>query len=85
MGKEESRMNDDRLPLRTLFGRIGGRIPWGRPHKTWIQYAREDLRYLSECTGCLGRKSVAGCCADIRSPGQQLVSSLKWISTTLSC
>jgi hypothetical protein len=29
-------MTDDRLPLRTLFGRIGGRALRGRPLKTWI-------------------------------------------------
>jgi hypothetical protein len=40
-------MTDDRLPLRTLFGRIGGRAPRGRPPKTWIEYVREDLVHLS--------------------------------------
>jgi hypothetical protein len=45
------RMTDDRLPLRTLIGRIGGRAPRGRPPKTWIEYGREDLVHLSEVHG----------------------------------
>jgi hypothetical protein len=48
------RMTDDRLPLRTLFGRIGGRAPRGRPPKTWIEYVREDLVQLSELHGVFG-------------------------------
>jgi hypothetical protein len=48
-------MTDDRLPLRTLFGRIGGRAPRGRPPKTWIEYVREDLVQLSELHGLFGR------------------------------
>ncbi len=48
------RMTDDRLPLRTLFGRVGGRAPRGRPPKTWIEYVREDLVHLSELHGVFG-------------------------------
>ncbi len=48
------RMTDDRLPLRTFFGRIGGRAPRGRPPKTWIEYVREDLVQLSELHGVFG-------------------------------
>ncbi len=51
-------MTDHRLPLRTLFGRNGGRAPRGRPAKTWIEYVREDLVHLSELHGVFGdRKS----------------------------
>ncbi len=49
------RMTEDRLPLRTLFGRIGGRAPRGRPPTTWIEYVREDLVHLSELHGRLER------------------------------
>jgi hypothetical protein len=48
------RMTGDRLPLRTLFGRIGGRAPRGRPPKTWIEYVRENLVHLSELHGVSG-------------------------------
>ena len=48
------RMNDDRLPVKTLFGRIGGRGPRGRPPKTWIEYTRDDLLHLSELHGVAG-------------------------------
>jgi hypothetical protein len=47
-------MSDDRLPLRTLLGRIAARIPWGRPLETWIECARDDLQYLSELHGMKG-------------------------------
>ncbi len=48
------RMSDDRLPLRTLFGRIAARITRGRPLKTWIECARDNLQYLSELHGMKG-------------------------------
>jgi hypothetical protein len=48
------RMNDDRLPLRTIFGRSGGRTPGGRPPKTWRKNVREDLLHLSELYGVFG-------------------------------
>jgi hypothetical protein len=44
-------MTDDRLPLRAVFGRIGGRPPRGRPPKTWINYVREDFVHLSGLHG----------------------------------
>jgi hypothetical protein len=47
-------MNDDRLPLRTLFGRLGGRTPRGRPPKIWIENVREDLLHLSGLHGVFG-------------------------------
>lgn len=37
----------NRLPVGSLFGRIGGHDPQGRPPKTWIEYARQGLLYLS--------------------------------------
>ncbi len=48
------RMNPDRLPVKTLFRRINGRGPRGRPHKTWIEYTRDDLIRLSELLGVRG-------------------------------
>jgi hypothetical protein len=45
-------MSDDRLPLRTLFGRIAARIPRGRPLKAWIECARDDSQ--SELHGMKG-------------------------------
>jgi hypothetical protein len=53
-------MNPDRLPVRTLFGRICGRGLRGRPHKTWIEYTRDDLTRLSELLGCVGHTSTGG-------------------------
>jgi hypothetical protein len=44
----------DRLPVRTLFGRVGGRGPRGCPHKTWIEYTRDDMARLSELHGVRG-------------------------------
>jgi hypothetical protein len=48
------RMNHDRLPVRTLFGRISGHGPRGRPHTTWIEFTRDDLTRLSELQGVDG-------------------------------
>jgi len=48
------RMSHDRLPVRTLFGRISGHGPRGRPHKTWIEFTRDDLTRLSELQGVRG-------------------------------
>jgi hypothetical protein len=47
-------MNRDRLTVKILIGRIGGRAPGGRPHKAWIEYTREDLARLSELHGVRG-------------------------------
>jgi hypothetical protein len=47
-------MSDDKLPLRTLFGGIAAHIPRGRPLKTWIECAHDNLRYLSELHGKKG-------------------------------
>jgi hypothetical protein len=47
-------MKNDRLPLRTLFGMIGGRTARGPPPKTWIEKVREDLLHLSELHGVFG-------------------------------
>ncbi len=49
------RMSHDRLPVRTLFGRISGHGPRGRPHKTWIEFTRDDLTRLSELQGVRGK------------------------------
>ncbi len=43
-----------RLPVKTLFGRIGGRAPRGCPHKTSIEYVRDDLACLSVLHGVRG-------------------------------
>jgi hypothetical protein len=48
------RMTDDRLPLRTLSARVGGRAPRGCPPITWIGSVREDLVHLSELHGVFG-------------------------------
>ncbi len=40
--------------MRTLFGRIIGHGPRGRPHKTWIEFTRDDLTRLSELQGVRG-------------------------------
>ena len=42
------RMQEDRLPIRILFGRSGGQLPRGHPPKTWLEYVKDDLRHLSE-------------------------------------
>jgi hypothetical protein len=43
-----SRMQEDRLPIRMLFGRFAGQLPRGRPTKTWLDYVKDDLQHLSE-------------------------------------
>jgi hypothetical protein len=43
-----SRMQEDRLPIRVLFGRLAGQLPRGRPTKTWLEYVKDDLKHLSE-------------------------------------
>jgi hypothetical protein len=43
-----SRMQEDRLPIRMLFGRFAGQLPRGRPTKTWLEYVKDDLQHLSE-------------------------------------
>ncbi len=48
------KMTDDRLPLKTLFRRIGGCAPRGRPPKTWIECVREDLVQFSKLHGVFG-------------------------------
>jgi hypothetical protein len=48
------RMNHDRLPVRTLFGRVSGPGPRGRPHKTWIEFTRDDFTRLTEIHGVPG-------------------------------
>jgi hypothetical protein len=45
------RMNDDRLPLMTFSGRIGGGTLRGHPPKPWIDYVWEDLSHLSQLHG----------------------------------
>jgi hypothetical protein len=37
-----------------LFGRISGHGPRGRPHKTWVEFTRDDLARLSELKGVRG-------------------------------
>jgi hypothetical protein len=43
-----SRMQEDRLPIRILFGTFAGQLPIGRPPKTWLEYVKDDLWHLSE-------------------------------------
>jgi hypothetical protein len=43
-----SRMQEERLPIRMLFGRFTGQLSRGRPSKTWLEYVRDDLKHLSE-------------------------------------
>jgi hypothetical protein len=52
-------MKDNRLPINALFGRTDGRIPQGRPAVTWTEYARGDLRFLSDLK-CLGHTLTGG-------------------------
>ena len=48
------RMQEDRLPIRMLFGRSAGQLPRGHPPKTWLEYVKDDLRHLSELRGING-------------------------------
>ncbi len=64
------RMSHDRLLVRTLFGRISGHGPRGRPHKTWIEFTRDDLTRLSELQGVRGHTSTGGYSAKIGKSGQ---------------
>jgi hypothetical protein len=48
------RMDHDRLPIKTLFGKFGGQLPRGIPPKTWLEYVRDDLSHLSKLHETLG-------------------------------
>jgi hypothetical protein len=51
-------MSDDRLPVRTLFGSIGGHTPPVALLKLSIEYTRDDLLHLSELHGVRGKLGV---------------------------
>ncbi len=65
------RRTDDRLPLRTLFRRLVGRAPRGRPPTTWIEYVREAFVQLSELHGVSGTYMNLHVC--FRNPMQLVV------------
>ena len=48
------RMQEDRLPIRMLFGRSAGQLPRGRPPNTWLEDIKDDSRRLSELRGIYG-------------------------------
>jgi hypothetical protein len=43
-----SRMQEERLPIRMLFGRFAGQLSRSRPSKTYLEYVRDDLQNLAE-------------------------------------